>query len=390
MTEQNRFDIIIAGAGAAGLSLLWRIMNSPVLRDQSVLLIDQSFETKNDKTWCFWEDLNLPAGNLIYHSWKHLLVRIGGNIYSEPIKKYQYKCLKSGDFSGFILKEAEDNNRVSLLKANIQNFTSNGQAGNVHTSKGDYQSKKIFQSVLKPPEFNNLKVDISLIQHFLGMEINASRHLFDPEVPVFMDFDVPQENGISFMYLLPFSKTRALVEYTIFSNSLIEKKRYRKQIRSYLSTKYGLKKNSYSVEREEFGAIPMEDRKYPAKFCDFVWNIGTVGGLPKPSTGYTFNRIQKHSSAIIKALESEKELPENHLSPYRFRVYDLMMLYLLQQEKNNALKSRNEKNFKNKKDLQTFIQHYEKLTKWMIKTMPAKADMLIKIDGNQKIKKVVI
>ena len=59
------------------------------------------------------------------------------------------------------------------------------------------------------------------------------------------------------------------------------------------------------------------------------------------------------------------------------------------QEKSNALKSKDEK-FMKKTDLRKFIQHYEKLTKWMIKTMPAKADMLIKIDKNQKIKKVVI
>ena len=57
--------------------------------------------------------------------------------------------------------------------------------------------------------------------------------------------------------------------------------------------------------------------------------------------------------------------------------------------KDCALKSKNEK-FMKKTDLRKFIQHYEKLTKWMIKTMPAKADMLIKIDKNQKIKKVVI
>ena len=59
------------------------------------------------------------------------------------------------------------------------------------------------------------------------------------------------------------------------------------------------------------------------------------------------------------------------------------------QEKKNALKSKDKK-FMKKTDLRKFIQHYEKLTKWMIKTMPAKADMLIKIDKNQKIKKVVI
>ena len=58
------------------------------------------------------------------------------------------------------------------------------------------------------------------------------------------------------------------------------------------------------------------------------------------------------------------------------------------QEKNNALKFNN-KIFLNKIDLQIFIQHYEKLTKWMIKSMPAKADMLIKIDNNQKINKLL-
>ena len=58
------------------------------------------------------------------------------------------------------------------------------------------------------------------------------------------------------------------------------------------------------------------------------------------------------------------------------------------QEKNNATHQSNNKHFMNKTDLHKFIQHYEKLTKWMMKTMPAKVDMLIKIDNNQKIKKV--
>ena len=58
------------------------------------------------------------------------------------------------------------------------------------------------------------------------------------------------------------------------------------------------------------------------------------------------------------------------------------------QEKNNANKS-NSKNFMNKDMLKKFIQHYEKITKWMMKTMPDKVDMLIKIDKNQKIKRLI-
>jgi len=58
------------------------------------------------------------------------------------------------------------------------------------------------------------------------------------------------------------------------------------------------------------------------------------------------------------------------------------------QEKNNAKKS-NSKNFMNKDKLKKFIQHYEKITKWMMKTMPHEVDILIKIDKNQKIKKLI-
>ncbi len=58
------------------------------------------------------------------------------------------------------------------------------------------------------------------------------------------------------------------------------------------------------------------------------------------------------------------------------------------QEKSNAYKSNNTE-FMNKTDLHKFIQHYEKLTKWMMKTMPNKADIILKVDENQKIKKLL-
>lgn len=49
------YDIIIAGAGCAGLSLLYAILNSPTLKGQNILVIDKSFEKSNDRTWCFWK-----------------------------------------------------------------------------------------------------------------------------------------------------------------------------------------------------------------------------------------------------------------------------------------------------------------------------------------------
>jgi lycopene beta-cyclase len=49
------YDIIIAGGGAAGLSLACHLVQSP-LRDRRVLIVEQDAKDQNDRTWCFWTD----------------------------------------------------------------------------------------------------------------------------------------------------------------------------------------------------------------------------------------------------------------------------------------------------------------------------------------------
>ena len=40
------------------------------------------------------------------------------------------------------------------------------------------------------------------------------------------------------------------------------------------------------------------------------------------------------------------------------------------------------------KEIAEFVQHYEKITKWMMKKLPKKADLTIYVDKNQKIRKI--
>jgi lycopene beta-cyclase len=63
----HRYDIIIAGCGAAGLSLAYHLLQSP-LRDRSLLLIDRDTGVHNDRTWCFWSDRLTPFDDTIYRS----------------------------------------------------------------------------------------------------------------------------------------------------------------------------------------------------------------------------------------------------------------------------------------------------------------------------------
>ena len=61
----------------------------------------------------------------------------------------------------------------------------------------------------------------AMLQHFAGLEVEVDRPVFDPTTAVLMDFRVDQSHGMHFMYVLPFSPTRALLESTMFSTQIM-------------------------------------------------------------------------------------------------------------------------------------------------------------------------
>lgn len=330
MESSGHFDIIIAGAGAAGLSLLWNLIQREELREKRILLADRVLEPVRDKTWCFWDAPRVPFQDMVFHTWKMLEVRVGGCVFSEKLQNYRYHCVKSDVYAENILKMAREAPNVTLIEADIQDFSFVNGKAEMMSSKGLFTSDFIFQSTLRPPGFENLKLDISLLQHFTGWHIRSEKPVFDPDKATFMDFDVPQKNGVTFAYVLPFTRHEALVEYTLFSGELLSDEAYKEGLVDYLSTRLKLFHGDYEVLYTEKGVIPMEDRRYPAQYCPRVWNMGTMGGLTKPSTGYTFTRIHRQAAEITEALAKGNDPPAGPASPYRFRVYDIMLLYNLQ------------------------------------------------------------
>jgi lycopene beta-cyclase len=333
MQKTADYDIIIAGAGAAGLSLLWHILNSDSeeIRSSSILVADRSFTPANDKTWCFWDTDTMPFDNLIHHTWNQLDVKAHNQLFSSNMDKYKYHCIRSKDYAEKILKMARDHSNVTLLETGITDFGNDENGlGYMLTCGEKLTAPWIFQSALKPPGFDRAKVDMSLMQHFLGWEIESSKPIFNPDKATLMDFDVNQEYGVAFMYLLPFTEHKALLEYTLFSSNILTDAQYESAIQSYLNTVLNLQEDDYTIVRKEKGVIPMEDRRYSTRWSERVYNTGTVGGLTKPSTGYTFTRIQQQSAEIVKALEQNKQPELRAASEYRFRVYDMMLLYLLE------------------------------------------------------------
>jgi lycopene beta-cyclase len=164
-----------------------------------------------------------------------------------------------------------------------------------------------------------------LWQHFKGRVIHFEQSVFNENVARLMDFNVYQQGATGFMYVLPLTDRKALVEYTLFSKSLLKPQDYVLEINKYLQEHYS--NQSYQIIHEEIGAIPMTTQSF-AKSSAPIYVIGTLGNAVKSSTGYAFRFIQEQVKQIIQSLIAGKEV-DTEIHTTRHQFYDAVLLYIL-------------------------------------------------------------
>lgn len=327
----DKYDYIFAGAGCAGLSLLARLMDQPGFSSTRVLMLDKQKKVHNDRTWCFWEKTDEPGyfEHLVQKSWDHLLI-LGRDISERrQSAPYQYKLIRSRDFYADVFSSIERHPNIEVRYDSIVDIRDEGDNAIVRTNCADYSADYVFSSILAPG-FKHQDHVHYLDQRFTGWWIKADGNVFDDSSATLMDFRIPQDGCTSFVYLLPVSPNRALVEYTQFTNSSSPRVDYKSRLELYMRTFYsGLE---YTVESEESGNIPMTNHAFPSNDGRVI-HIGTAGGQTKPSTGYTFQFIQQHSDALAEAI-LETGLPLIEYGPHcRFQFYDSVLLRVLREGK---------------------------------------------------------
>lgn len=327
--KTNRFDIIIAGGGLSGLSLAWYLMKKGY--EGEVLIVDSTFAPHNNKTWCFWDKKIPPFSEIIHRKWRKSFFSALDFDAFLYMHEYSYYCIRESDFKEYVLRKLQKKKNFHLLEEGILDVSSNRNKAALVTKDSDtYLADYIFQSVFPPNGFDTLELKYPLIQHFYGVEIKTNESLFDPETFTIMDFDESFTEAPAFIYVLPFAHNQALIEFTVFSEQpLNSKKEYKRKLKIYLKEKYGLDKDGYKITRKEYGEIPMDDRPYIPTYASKIINIGTVGGLTKPSTGYTFTRIQDYTEKLAQSIIEGKEPLLPTQSKFRYRYYDLLLLHIL-------------------------------------------------------------
>jgi lycopene beta-cyclase len=121
-------------------------------------------------------------------------------------------------------------------------------------------------------------------QKFVGLELTLSRPHGLP-IPILMDTLLPQTDGLRFMYVLPFSPYRVLVEDTYFSDApQLDLELLDARIRSWVRARGW---QIAGIERQEHGVLPMPYEAPEPRAGAIRFRGGYAGGWFNPATGYS-------------------------------------------------------------------------------------------------------
>ncbi|MBE8727583.1 lycopene cyclase family protein [Flavobacterium hungaricum] len=327
-SQIKHYDYIFTGTGLTSLMTVYKMILSKKFSDKSILLLDQDLKKTNDRTWCFWDKNESIWDSVISKKWDLALFANQNFQRDLALKPYRYNQIKSLDFYNFVLDEISRHQNIIFLNEKVTDINELETHVFVGTEQSRFTCNYLLNSIYTKAFAENQTKYPVLHQHFVGWFVKTETEIFNSEKVTFMDFSVEQKGNTRFMYVLPFSKTGALVEYTLFSENLLPKEEYEREIAIYLKQ---LGTERYEIIEKEQGNIPMTCYPFWNKNTKRVLNIGTAGGWTKASTGYTFKNSDKKSSQLLQFLnptEQNLSMTAFH-KKNKFWFYDLLLLDIL-------------------------------------------------------------
>ncbi len=327
--DMNHFDVAIVGGGLAGLmraEVLADEMAADTDKDIRVAIIDPDPTALKRKTFAAWRlKSSLPHrySDCVENRWERFRITApdGRTTVEKPFDPYCYERIPGERILDRIDARLRADPRFTRVVEPVSEIVESvpgphGQAcARIILASGrSISAARVLNSVTRGvPE---------VLQYFTGFEVETISDHFDPDVVDLMDFRVPQEGDVRFVYILPFSRRRALVEFTVFSPERMPDEACERILRQYIADR--LKLPAFNILSIESGAIPMSiatDPAFPARGPESVIEvIGGAGGMVKPSTGYSF---QRNLEALVRR-------PDTSYSRFRFEVYDALLLRIIQ------------------------------------------------------------
>lgn len=319
----HHYDIAIIGLGCAGSHVALELLRQQP--DLKLLVIDNA-PTGVAKKWSYWEQGIGKWDHLILKKWNHGVFKSEQGSIELDLKPYAYKTMDSGVFFAFAKAELLKHSNSTYIHASVKHVTqNNNDLKLIEHTDGKSLAKLVLDSRIEPVFFTD-KHAITLQQHFKGWTIETASDSFNANSFTMMDYTLRDHGTTSFTYVLPYSATSALIEFTYFSPALVDDHIYDDFLKKYIAET--LKISDYKIVEVEKGVIPMTTYDFAQHNSQYVFKIGTAGGWVKPSTGYSFKMTEKKAVTLVHNYSNGLPLITD-LFPKRFRIYDKTMLHVL-------------------------------------------------------------
>lgn len=319
------YHYIIVGGGLAGLQLALELNRDIFFKGKSIAIIDPDSKEFNDKTWCYWEKGEGKWDELVTAEWEKARFVSSRTNKLLHLGDYRYKMLRSIDFYSRAKEELEETGNFHFIKDKISKIDPVKMAA--VGAKKSYTATHFFDSRIHD-DYQIDTLHTKIFQHFKGWMINTANPVFDPSAFTMMDFRLKYRDSTSFIYVLPLSETKALVEFTFFTPELIDEDIYDQHLQDYIEKI--LKVEDYEITETEKGIIPMTDYPFHEHSVEKITKIGTGGSWVKGSTGYSLKHTERKIKQILENIKSG-ENPSLNLFNNRHRFYDAIFLDVLKQ-----------------------------------------------------------
>ena len=289
-------DVAVLGGGCAGLSLAARLAGT----GPRITVIEPRSHYLDDRTWSFWRTEHDPFTDCVRARWSRWAVRAQGERVVRASTRLRYETLSAAAFYeralDMLARAPNVDLRLGTRVTAAPRPLSDGFA--IDTDAGECRARTVVDTrpAAGAPGFG---------QYFIGAEIEIDGPAFDDTTVELMDFAPARNDRIDFLYVLPFSAERALIETTSFAARPPAAGDLEATLKEAVA-RFAAGRACRELRREN-GFIPMQPQAahLTAATGHPGWvRAGVVGGAARPSTGYAFQRIQRAADRLAAQLRS--------------------------------------------------------------------------------------
>ncbi len=287
----------IIGAGVSGLMLALHLSKHKQLPGPVVISEAQNLITRS-QSFGFWIDQPHPLDELIsmrWHSWTFSL--FNEKKIHQSSKKFEYALIEGNDFFEWAQHQLQLHPDITM------EFNS--------PIKSKPKANFVFDS--RPPAHPKFNA----FQSFVGYEIENDDGI---TVPKLMESMQVIDNSLVFLYELPMSSGRKLIEWTAFGGHPFDL-----ELLSFMGMK---QVGSQYILRTERGIIPMGLNAFHSN-DNFGIPIGARGGMTRDASGYGFLKMWDKTNHIAESLFYKNQCNNVTLDPNWQKWMDSCLIKLI-------------------------------------------------------------